>query len=180
MPRNRRPQPKAEKRSELIAAARELFLKDGYTATAIGRIARAAEVTPNTVYWYFRDKDDLLIAVLNELLAEGLSEYRSVAGEPIAEQLVWLVGQLRQTRELVTTVHARLSASPPLAEWHANFHSTVEHLLETQLPTALPADTREAEATIAAFTIEGLLTHDVDDAATRQICEALAFRWMPT
>lgn len=176
MPRNRRPQPKAEKRAELVAAARQLFLRDGYAATAVGRIARAAEVTPNTVYWYFRDKDELLIAVLDELFAEAFSRYLTVAGDPIADQLVWLVDELRQIRELVSTVHARLSASPALAEWHNAFHANVEALFQ-QATGAPPPETRHAEAKIVTFTVEGLLTHDIDNATTREVCHALAARW---
>ena len=58
MPRNKRPQAADEKRGEIVSAARELFIHAGYDATSMGRLAVAAGVSANTIYWYFADKDD--------------------------------------------------------------------------------------------------------------------------
>jgi AcrR family transcriptional regulator len=176
MPRNRRPQPKAEKRAELIAAARTLFVRDGYDATPMNRIAQAAHVTPNTIYWYFRDKDDLLIGVLDELLGEALADYPNVAGRPLSDQLAWLVERLRPVSGLVSTVHTRIKTSPAIDDWHTRFHATFDDLFERQLPRPLPAKTRDGEMKIVAYTVEGLITHDVDPSASRRTCKALADR----
>ena len=89
MPRNRRTQPEAEKRAELISTARALFLSDGYDATPMNRIAREAGVTPNTIYWYFRDKEQLLLAVLDELDGwPGLcaADFTTTVGAPLFAQ----------------------------------------------------------------------------------------------
>jgi AcrR family transcriptional regulator len=176
MPRNRRPQPKAEKRAELIAAARTLLLRDGYDATPMNRIAQAADVTPNTIYWYFRDKDELLIGVLDDLLAEILADHSAVAGRPLSNQLAWLVERLRLVSSLVSTVHTRIELSPPIDEWHTRFHITMNDLVERQLPRPLPAKTHDQELRIVAYVIEGLVTHDADATASRSTCKALADR----
>lgn len=70
MARNKRPQPADEKRAEIVAAARRLFVEDGYDATSMSRLAKEAEVAPNTIYWYFGNKDDVLIAVLTAVMAD--------------------------------------------------------------------------------------------------------------
>ena len=44
--------------NEIIAAARTLFIETGYEDTSISRLAAAAGVAPNTIYWYFKDKDE--------------------------------------------------------------------------------------------------------------------------
>ncbi|MGM0563899.1 MAG: helix-turn-helix domain-containing protein [Pseudomonadota bacterium] len=176
MPSNRRAQPQAEKRAELIAAARELFLEEGYDATPMNRIARQAGVTPNTIYWYFKDKDQLLLAVLDELLQENLAAYMSVVQDPLTDQLVWLVGRLRPISGLVATVHNRIRVSEDIDQWHTNFHNMLEQLLATQLPAHQAADTRDADIRIITFTLEGLISHEVDSVATRQTCEALVAR----
>ena len=61
MARNKRPQAADEKRAEIVAAARRLFIDAGYSATSMSRLAKEAGVAPNTIYWYFGDKDDVLI-----------------------------------------------------------------------------------------------------------------------
>ncbi|HKY90770.1 MAG TPA: helix-turn-helix domain-containing protein, partial [Nevskiaceae bacterium] len=74
MPRNRIQQDSAEKRTEIVGAARTLFLETGYEATSMASIAAAAGVASNTIYWYFRDKDELLVAVLDAELERGMAK----------------------------------------------------------------------------------------------------------
>lgn len=167
--RNRRPQPKAEKRAELVTAARGLFLEEGYDATSISRVAKAASVAPNTVYWYFEDKDALFCAVLDELLAEDLAAYGDMVDAPLGEQALWLVGRLRRVKALMATVHARVGVSPVIAAWHDRFHAMVDEVLAQQLGAPVP----DAVSAIATFAIEGIVTHDVDDDRARNVCDAL-------
>lgn len=89
MPTNRLDQPKAEKRSELVQAACRLFLQDGFDRTSMSRIASEAGVTPNTIYWYFKDKDDLLLAVNDQFVQEYMKVYLAdMVDKPLSEQLV--------------------------------------------------------------------------------------------
>src|SRR5271165_1969857 len=111
VPRNRRRVPKEQKRAELLAAAADLLLTEGYDATSVSRIAQHAGVTPNTLYWYFRDKDELLVAVADLYLHALLNEHASLSDRPLAEQLCWLVERLRSVKHLLATVHNRLTVS---------------------------------------------------------------------
>lgn len=180
MARNKRPQAADEKRAEIVAAARRLFIDDGYDATSMSRLAKDAGVAPNTIYWYFGDKDDVLIAVLTEVMADVWPLYQDVAGEPIASRLLWVVGQLTEMSRLVTTVHARVEHSPAVAEWHQNFHGITGNLFRFELQNAgVTTSIVDAEVMIGVFTIEGLLMHHQDEVQQRAICEALASRWTP-
>lgn len=176
MPTNRRPVPKAQKREELLAAAAELFVRDGYDATSMSKLAAHAGVTANTLYWYFRDKDELLVAVADRYLEGLLRHHAAVADRSLAGQLRWLVESLRPVRHLVVTVHNRVAASESVATWHAGFHRSVEALFERQLPGPVAAERRAAEAAAATFALEGALTHDLDEATTGQLCEIVAER----
>jgi TetR/AcrR family transcriptional regulator, cholesterol catabolism regulator len=179
--RNKRPQAADEKRAEIVAAARRLFIDDGYDATSMSRLAKDAGVAPNTIYWYFGDKDDVLIAVLTAVMADVWPLYQDVAGEPIAARLLWVVGQLTEMSRLVTTVHARVEHSPAVAEWHQNFHAITGSLFRFELQNAgVTTSTVDAEVMIGIFTIEGLLMHNLDEGQQRTICDALASRWTPT
>lgn len=55
-----------KKVDRVLAAARHCFSGLGYEKTNIPRIARRAGVSTGTVYSYFRDKDDVLVHILNE------------------------------------------------------------------------------------------------------------------
>lgn len=178
MARNKRPQAAEEKRAEIVAAARRLFIEDGYDATSMSRLAKYAGVAPNTIYWYFGDKDDVLIAVLTAVMADVWPQYQDVASEPIAARLLWVVKQLTEMSRLVTTVHNRVEHSPAIAEWHQNFHAITGSLALFELQNAGVAPTTvDAEVMIGVFTIEGLLMHDLDEDQQRTVCEALASRW---
>ena len=138
--RNKRPQASDEKRAEIVAAARELFVDAGYDATPMGRLATVAGVAANTIYWYFADKDAVLIAVLDEVMADAWAQYQSVAAEPLPVRLLWVVRQLQQMSRLVSTVHARAERSPAIAVWHDNFHLLTSSLVPLELENAARPD----------------------------------------
>ncbi len=56
-------------REKLIEAATELFAKQGVAATTFAMIAERAELTPAMLHYYFKDRDQLLDAVVLERLA---------------------------------------------------------------------------------------------------------------
>lgn len=56
--------PKARKRRRIIRAAAGLFTRQGYRKTSMEEVARQAGVAKGTVYLYFKNKVDLLIAAI--------------------------------------------------------------------------------------------------------------------
>lgn len=176
MARNRRPVPKEQKRDELLAAAARLLVIDGYEATSMSRLAQHAGVAPNTLYWYFRDKDELLVAVADRYFQALLHEHASLADRPLAEQFRWLIERLRPVKHLVATVHNRVAVSESVREWHTGFHRRFEDLFERQLADSLTAEHRTAEFAAATFVLEGAITHSIDEATTEQLCEITADR----
>ena len=56
----RRAREKKELRQEILDAAREMFVEDGYENVSMRKIAEKIEYSPTTIYLYFRDKADLL------------------------------------------------------------------------------------------------------------------------
>jgi AcrR family transcriptional regulator len=151
---------------------------DGYEATSMSALAKAAGVAGNTIYWYFTDKDDVLVAVLNAVLGDALADYQEVTAASLEDQLLWVVGTLQQMRRLVSTVHARTAQSPAVDEWHSGFHLMAETLFRSTLEQAgLTGADIDAEVKIGVFTIEGLLTHGLDDTDQQAICRRLAEQW---
>lgn len=121
-------------------------MRDGYDATSMSKLAAHAGVTANTLYWYFRDKDELLVAVADRYLDGLLRHHAAIADRPLADQLRWLVESLRPVKHLEATVHNRVAAAESVATWHTGFHRSIEALFERQLPGPVPAERRAAEA----------------------------------
>jgi AcrR family transcriptional regulator len=62
----RRRQREREHRLEtILAAAGRLFAEEGYHCTGMERVADEAEVSVGTVYFYFKNKEDLLVQLLD-------------------------------------------------------------------------------------------------------------------
>lgn len=78
---------KAEFRSEILAAARDIFSADGYASFSMRRLASRIGYSPTTIYLYFQDKDELLFCLCEELYSElftKLHELRQSGTEPVA------------------------------------------------------------------------------------------------
>jgi AcrR family transcriptional regulator len=52
---------------EILAAARVLFLAQGYTATTMRQIARSVGITPGAIYNHFPGKEEIFGALLQEV-----------------------------------------------------------------------------------------------------------------
>jgi len=52
-------------RTRLVETARMLFLKKGYEGTSVAEILREAGVNSGSLYYFFKTKEDLLLAVLD-------------------------------------------------------------------------------------------------------------------
>ncbi len=174
MPRNRRPQDPEAKREEILEAATELFTRLGYEGTSLKAIATSAGVTANTIYWYFPDKDTLLVGVVDRLVLAALTELSELEDEPLPAQLLWVVQRLRDYHQLVTAVHARADTSPPIDTWHRRFHDLADAVLEEGFRQAGTSELDlDARAQMAVLVVEGLITHIHDPDRTRAILDLL-------
>ena len=71
--KERRTREKEQLRRQIIAAARELFVNEGYENVSMRKIADKIEYSPTTIYLYFKDKADLLDSVCKETLLDLLN-----------------------------------------------------------------------------------------------------------
>lgn len=59
----RREREKHQKRNHIIDAAERLFFSKGYNSTSMDEVAEEAEYSKGTLYLYFKDKEDLYLAI---------------------------------------------------------------------------------------------------------------------
>jgi AcrR family transcriptional regulator len=67
---------KEEFRREILHAARDLFIDVGYEKFSMRRLAEKIDYSPTTIYHYFKNKDDLLFAICEEVAEQFLDRIR--------------------------------------------------------------------------------------------------------
>ncbi|HLN61860.1 MAG TPA: TetR/AcrR family transcriptional regulator [Symbiobacteriaceae bacterium] len=125
--------PADQRRMELMNAARELFIEQGYEQTTMSNIAKRANVAQGTSYIYFSSKQEILMAIMREML-ETLAE----AIQSLADRTdLPAPAVLRQSMNHCLTL---VSQQTPVVEavfLRANY-SLPSQLLEQIAPTLLP------------------------------------------
>ena len=66
----RRERQKENLRREILDAAREMFIDEGYEAVSMRKIANRIEYSPTTIYLYFKDKSELFNQLCEETFAQ--------------------------------------------------------------------------------------------------------------
>ena len=80
----------AEKRAEILRAARPILLRDGLGGTTLDRVAAEGKISKMTLYRHFPSKVALfegLVTAMCEYMREGLENAPSALDEPAAKRL---------------------------------------------------------------------------------------------
>ena len=97
-----------DKPQQIIDAAVRVFARNGFYNSRVSDIAREAGIASGTIYLYFKTKDDILVALFREKMAEFVSTLRKdIAAEPDAPA---------KLRRLVRLHFETLQAQPDMAE----------------------------------------------------------------
>ena len=84
------------KRAEIAAAAADLFKREGFRGTSIGRIAEAAGLDRATLYYYVGSKEELFDEVVTDAVRANVATAETVTAGPgtVPEKLRRLVTEL--------------------------------------------------------------------------------------
>lgn len=55
-----------DRRQQILDAAQKVFAARGFDGASIKDLAKAAKISPGLLYWYFKDKTDLLVSLMTE------------------------------------------------------------------------------------------------------------------
>lgn len=76
----RREEEKERRRLDIIDAAEQLYSEIGWDAVTMEQVARSARLSRALIYVYFKDKNDLLLAIAARALEELRERFVSAAG----------------------------------------------------------------------------------------------------
>ena len=97
-----------DKPQQIIEAAVRVFARKGYYNSRVSDIAREAGIAAGTIYLYFKTKDDILVTLFRDKMADFVGALRkAIAGEADAASKI---------RRLVSLHFRILEESPDLAE----------------------------------------------------------------
>ncbi|BCI82948.1 TetR/AcrR family transcriptional regulator [Mycobacterium sp. SMC-18] len=94
-PKTRRKRADGEQsRERILDAANEIASERGYEGTSIGLVSKKCGLPASSIYWHFKDKDDLLAAVIDRSFETWLRVWElPLDGEP-RERVIGLARQL--------------------------------------------------------------------------------------
>jgi len=130
-----------DKRRRILEAAVRVFARKGYFAAKVAEIARAAGIADGTVYLYFRSKDQILVSLFDEVMAEHIAkarhEIRSVRGAParlrtLAQHHLKLLGG---NRDLAVVFQVELRQSTKFMErftasWMQDYFGVLDEVIQ--------------------------------------------------
>jgi TetR/AcrR family fatty acid metabolism transcriptional regulator len=153
---NRKQDSKAERRTEILQAARQVFARKGYEPATLEAVAREAGLAKGTLYLYFKNKEDLyfhtLLHLVESLQACILGQVERSAGA-LDKMRAIALGQFdffirhRDTLQLfapfsnpsLARLHKRLIA-PMMEKWTTYVRRVTELVEEGQRTGALRRD----------------------------------------
>jgi AcrR family transcriptional regulator len=83
----RKARERQELRQEILHAARELFIEQGYESVSMRKIAERIEYSPTTIYLHFKDKAELFECVCNDTFSRLVVQLESISAEDPVEAL---------------------------------------------------------------------------------------------
>jgi len=63
-----------DRRQQILDAAQQVFAQKGFEGASIKDLAKAAKISPGLLYWYFKDKTDLLVSLLTERIEAAFGQ----------------------------------------------------------------------------------------------------------
>jgi AcrR family transcriptional regulator len=167
MPRIK-PERKAERRAEIVAAARRCFARHGFHRTTLQDVFAESGLSAGCVYNYFKSKDELIRAIADERHATERQVLRSgAASENPAAGLRSVVARFVDDYLRPRSAEKRLIALQTWAE------ATRDTEILAVVRTGLGGPRREIEALIRRGKAAKVFARDVEPDATARTIIAL-------
>ncbi|MCO4770165.1 MAG: TetR/AcrR family transcriptional regulator [Deltaproteobacteria bacterium] len=99
---------RADKRRHILEAAVEVFARAGFHKSRVSDVAKEASVADGTIYLYFKSKDEILLSIFEEAMAEMI--------EAVEAQLAPLSDPFEQLRTFAAFHMSRVEKHKSVAK----------------------------------------------------------------
>lgn len=162
------------KKEKIIFSALHLFAKNGFTETSVDIIAKHAKVSKGLTYIHFKDKEDLLRAVIESTITEMTEEMMEIENFSISSLLQNLKMSLIKNKDIIRLsilllIHPRTPASVTtlLDKQKLELIELLSSLLEDKYNDKAKIEAESLLATIDGFTMEYVLSPDIEKLENR-------------
>jgi AcrR family transcriptional regulator len=132
-------------RAQLVDAAEQLLVEEGYAAVTSRRVGAKAGLKPQLVHYYFRTMDDLFVEIFRRRADENLARFERTAAAHGSLRTLWQLNADPRgavfTIEFVALANHRKQIRAEIARYAERFRAAQLHTLTA----ALAADGVAAE-----------------------------------
>lgn len=147
----------SETRTLLLDVAEQLMRTDGYAAVSSRQLAKAAHLSPQIVYYYFRTMDDLFEALFSRVAEFYLAAIEDAAKTPEPLLAMWNLScdpsRAVIISELMALANHRKGLQRLIGEFGREFHQRQIEIIERELH-AKSVDTAKWPAGVVAALFE--------------------------
>lgn len=145
----RKQREKEQRRQEILNAARNVFSTKGFNSTTMEEIASQAELSPGTLYLYFKNKEELHTSLSINILAYISSQINRVVEEKISVD-----EKIERFRDIFIDIYEQ-DPQILINLFHLQSGETLHNLSE-EVMQQLKKNSAEAHGAIIAVVKEGI------------------------
>lgn len=153
-------------RQQILDAAKRLFIQHGYHGLSMREIAETLGVSKAALYYHFKDKEELLLAILDSYLDEmeaSLAQIQAMRGDArqrvmaLVEMILSQPAEQRAVIRLSSQEMAQLGA-PARQAFDQAYHRKFIHRIQAILQDGMErGELRRIDIGVAAWALLGML-----------------------
>lgn len=155
-----------DSRAAILAAAQRLFVEKGYRGISMREIAEAVGMTKAALYYHFRDKEQLFVAILQAVLSDlssVIAESRAGSGtcqaqiERLVQRIMLLPPEERASLRLASQELGNLDDATRMAFvqiYHDQFIGRITAIFETGMASG---EFKPLDPNVATWSLLGML-----------------------
>lgn len=153
-------------REQILISAAKLFIEHGYYGLSMRQIAESVGVTKAALYYHFKDKEDLFLAVLEtyleniETLVIEIQNLEIDCSEKISRLVKKILNQPVDQRAIIRLASQEMAHLSPASRksfgdiYHSRFIHRVESIFEAGINAG---ELRNTDPNVAAWSLLGMM-----------------------
>ena len=158
--------PEPALRTKILSTATKLFIQHGYHGLAMRQIAEALHVSKPALYYHFRDKEELFLAILTMYLDEMETAIDRISAEPatcrekVRNFMEYVLGQPPDQRAIIHLASQEVrQLSEPVRKsfgqiYQEKFIGKIEAILKAGMQRG---EFKPIEPAVATWTLLGIM-----------------------